>query len=129
LSIGTIAHVSDCRGDSLDGGVEIVGLAREEDDVISRLELVGDDRVRREMKIAERTLDAQAVALQLFAPLRSDQERDVGTTFRQPPAEIPANSTCAEDEEPHSISLRSSVYGLRSASGGGSAALTPASRP
>src|SRR6185312_17003409 len=83
--------------------IEVVGLAREEHDVVARPQLSGEHRLHVDARIAERALDAQALARDLLAAPGAHQEGDIGAGLREPPAEIAADASGAEDEDPHPL--------------------------
>jgi hypothetical protein len=85
--------------------IEVVGLAGEEHAVVTGTKLLGEQRLHLELRVSGGTLDPQAVALELRAPLGPHQERHVGAALRQAPAEITAEAAGAEDEYLHGRSI------------------------
>ena len=71
------------------------------DQVVAGPELRRGDGLHRELQVAERTLDAKTVALNLLTPLRAKEKRHVGACFRKPSAEVAADAARAQDEQPH----------------------------
>lgn len=55
----------------------------------------------RELRIAQRTANAQAVGLQLCRARIAHQESDIDPGLRQTPAEIATGAAGAEDQDTH----------------------------
>lgn len=89
------------RRDRVDGGIQIVGFAGEQDEIVVGPDLGGVDRGDRQIQVTERALDPESVARQLVAAARTDDKRDVGTGGGQPTAEVTTDSSRAEDEKSH----------------------------
>jgi hypothetical protein len=87
---------------------------------VNRLDLGGHNCLDSQGRVAERTFDPQPILDQRFPAPLAHQERHIRTALGQPPAEIAADPTGAENENPEIRHGRFCHCRLRAASRRGS---------
>jgi hypothetical protein len=83
------------------GGVEIVGLAGQQHDVIRPALAPVQDRLHLLRDVAFGAPDHESVALQRFSARGPDEERHVGAALLQPATDVAADRAGAQDESLH----------------------------
>ena len=93
------------RRDVLHRGVKRIRLHGEEDEVVGAIQVAGLDRARIEVSIAMQAVDVQSEMRDLLGPAMPDKEGHVASGFDQPAAEIAAQRSCADHQDPHDLLL------------------------
>src|SRR5882724_12008199 len=96
---------TDRCGERVDGGIEVVGFATQQNQVERAVQFMGlHSEWRFERHIAKAAFDYQTSFSELSSPLRSDEKGDIATGLEQSAAKVSADRTGADDENPHNCS-------------------------
>jgi hypothetical protein len=101
---------TDRCGERVDGGIEVVGFATQQNQVERAMQFMGlHSGWRFEGHIAKAAFDHETGFSELSSPLRSDEKGDIATGLEQSAAKVSADRTGADDENSHNCSPSSLV--------------------
>src|SRR6267142_4516799 len=93
---------TDRCGERVDGGIEVVGFATQQNQVERAVQFMGlHSEWRFEGHIAKAAFDHETGFSELSSPLRPDEKSDIATGLEQSAAKVSADCTGADDENPH----------------------------
>jgi hypothetical protein len=89
--------------DGIERAPQVIGLRREEHQIVAGLDLVLSHAANLEFGVAVPALDAQALALDRLSALRAHEEGHLRPFFRQAAAEIAADAAGAQNQDLHAF--------------------------
>src|SRR6266850_6189288 len=93
---------TDRCGERVDGGIEVVGFASQQNQVERAVQFMGlHSGWRFEGYIAKAAFDYETGFSELSSPLRSDEKGDIATGLEQSAAKVSADRAGADDENSH----------------------------
>jgi len=93
---------TDRCGERVDGGIEVVGFATQQNQVERAVQLMGlHSEWRFEVHIAKAAFDYETGFSELSSSLRPDEKSDIASGLEQSAAKVSADRTGADDENPH----------------------------
>src|SRR5580765_5030146 len=93
---------TDRCGERVDGGIEVVGFATQQNQVERAMQFMGlHSGWRFEGHIAKAAFDHETGFSELSSPLQSDEKSDIATGLEQSAAKVSADRTGADHENSH----------------------------